>query len=410
MSISLGVLTMCLLGEVSKHGDSMAQRISKRVVDATDPGSKDIYVWDSELKGFGLKVMPSGRKTYLVQYRVGGRKGRTRRFTIGKHGNLTAEQARKAAKDALGQVSIGQDPALEKDKVRGGYLTSVLLDRFDAEHIEVKLKPKTQEDYRRNIRIHIKPRVGHMLVHQVERQDMMKLHHAMRETPFAANRNISVLSKFFNWCEKYGFREEGKNPCRFVDKYKEKKRERFLSSLEQERFFATLDKVIKEKIVSCYAVHAIKLLILTGARLSEIMTLKWDYVNWERGTFDLPDSKTGLRPIYLNDAAKDVLSSIVRKTDNPYVCCGAVPGQPIVNIQKSWRRIRSMANLDDVRLNDLRHTFASVAVSNGVSLHIVGGLLGHTQPRTTARYAHLAADPLIEAAELVGGKLGTLKP
>ena len=401
----MGVLTMCLLKEVSKHGDFMAQRISKRIVDATPPSEKDVYVWDSELKGFGLKVSPAGRKTYIVQYRIGGRKGRTRRFTIGKHGTLTAEQARKAAKEALGQVSLGKDPASERDKIRGGYLTSDLLDKFDAEHIEVKLKPKTQEDYRRNITIHIKPKIGHMLIHQVTREDMMKLHHAMRETPYAANRNISILSKFFNWCEKYGYRDEGKNPCRFVDKYKEKKRERFLSSEEQERFFIALEKAKRENIISHYAIYAIQLLVLTSARLGEIINLKWDYINWERGTIDLPDSKVGTRPIYLNQPARDILSEITKQTDNPYVCCGAVPGRPIVNIQKSWRRIRTLAAIEDVRLNDLRHTFASVAVSNGVSLHIVGGLLGHTQPRTTARYAHLAADPLIEAAELIGRKL-----
>ena len=144
---------------------------------------------------------------------------------------------------------------------------------------------------------------------------------------------------------------------------------------------------------------------MTSARLGEIINLKWNYINWERGTIDLPDSKVGTRPIYLNQPARDILSEITKQTDNPYVCCGAVPGRPIVNIQKSWRRIRTLAAIEDVRLNDLRHTFASVAVSNGVSLHIVGGLLGHTQPCTTARYAHLAADPLIEAAELIGRKL-----
>lgn len=384
----------------------MAQRLSKRVVDATNPDEKDVYVWDSSLKGFGLKVTPKGRKTYLIQYRIGGRKGRTRRFTIGVHGTLTAEQAREKAKKALGQVSSGIDPAIEKDKVRSGYTISDMLDKFDAEHIEVKLKPRTKEDYRRNIKTHIKPRIGHMLVHQVTRQDMMRLHHAMRDKKYAANRTIAVLSKFFNWCEKYGYREEGKNPCRFVDKYKEKQRQRFLSTEEQERLSETLDRAIKEKVVSDYAIYAVKLLSLTGARLGEVINLKWDYVNWERGTLELPDSKTGAKSIYLNGPAKDILSQIVRQADNPYVCCGVVPGKPIVNIQKSWRRLRAMAGLEDVRLHDLRHTFASVAVSNGVSLHIVGALLGHTQPRTTHRYAHLAANPLIEAADLVGEKMG----
>ena len=383
----------------------MSQRLSKRVVDATEAGPKDIYVWDSVLKGFGLKVMPSGRKTYLVQYRLGGRKGRTRRVTLGVHGSLTAEEARVLAKTALGQVSSGLDPNAEKDKVRGGYTMEFMLDKFDAAHIAIKLKPKSQEDYRRNIKVHIKPKIGHMLVHQVTRQDIMRLHHAMRERPYCANRTVATLSKFFNWCEKFGYREEGKNPCRFVDKYKEKKRQRFLTTHEQTRLSQALDKAMEDQIVSDYAIYAIRLLSLTGARLGEIINLKWEYINWEKGTLELPDSKTGAKTIYLNAPAKDILSRIVRQIKTPYVCCGSVEGRPIVNIQKSWRRIRAMANLEDVRMHDLRHTFASVAVSSGMSLPMIGALLGHSEPRTTARYAHLASDPLIEAAELIGHKI-----
>lgn len=377
-------------------------RLSKRVVDATDPGQKDVYVWDSALKGFGLKVTPAGRKVYIVQYRLGGRNGRTRRVTMGVHGALTTEEARMLAKKTLGQVSSGTDPAAEKDKVRGGRTMNMLMDKFNDEHVKIKLKPKSQEDYQRNIRVYIKPKLGHMLVHQVARQDIARLHHSLRETPYVANRTVSVLSKFFNWCEKFGYREDGKNPCRHVDKFKEKKRQRFLSSEEQERLSNTLDLAMREKLVSDYAIYAIHLLSLTGARLGEILSLKWDYINWERSTFELPDSKTGAKTIYLNKPAKNILSKIVRQADNPYVICGSKEGGHIVNLQKSWRRVRANADLEDVRLHDLRHTFASVAVSSGMSLPMIGALLGHSQPRTTARYAHLAADPLREAAEHIG--------
>jgi len=396
---------MCLLGDISKHGDPMSKRLSKRIVDGAHAGAKDIYVWDSALKGFGLKVTPSGRKTYLVQYRLGGRKGRTRRVTLGTHGTLTAETARALAKTALGQVSFGHDPNAEKDKVRGGYTMDYMLDKFDASHIALKLKPKSQEDYRRNIRLHIKPKLGHLLVHQVTRSDIMRLHQSMHERPYCANRTVATLSKFFNWCEKFEYREEGKNPCRFVDKNKEKKRQRFLSVQEQKRLFNALDKAMREKIVSNSAVYAIRFLSLTGARLGEIIKLKWEYINWERGTLELPDSKTGAKTIYLNEPAKNILSGIVRRIDNPYVCHGQIAGRPIVNIQKSWRRIRAMADLEDVRLHDLRHTFASVAVSSGMSLPMIGALLGHAEPRTTARYAHLASDPLKEAVEMIGRKI-----
>lgn len=380
----------------------MAVRLTKRIVDAAMPKEKDAYVWDSSLKGFGLKVTPSGRKVYIVQYRLGGRKGRTRRVTIGAHGTLTTEEARVAAKQALGQVSTGSDPAAEIDKVRADSSMSVLLDKFDEQHIRVRLKPKSQEDYKRNIRVYIKPNLGHMLVHQVTRQDIARLHHSLRDKPYAGNRVLSVLSKFFNWCEKFGYREEGKNPCRFIDKYKEKKRQRFLSRAEQERLNIALDQASANGLISEYAIYAIRLLSLTGARLSEVLKLKWEYVNWEMGTLELPDSKTGQKNIYLNEPAKDILHKIIQQVDNPYIICGSKHGEHIVNLQKSWRRIRAMADLNDVRLHDLRHTFASVAVSGGMSLPLIGALLGHSQPKTTARYAHLASEPLREAVEIIG--------
>ena len=380
----------------------MAVRLTKRIVDSAIPKDKDAYIWDNSLKGFGLKVTPSGRKVYIVQYRLGGRKGRTRRVTIGVHGTLTAEEARVAAKQALGQVSTGNDPAAEIDKVRADNNVSTLLERFEKQHISVRLKPKSQEDYKRNIRLYIKPNLGHMLVHQITRQDIARLHHSLLEKPYVGNRVLAVLSKFFNWCEKFGYREEGKNPCRFIDKYKEKKRQRFLSNTEQARLNLALDRALDESVISEYAIFAIRLLILTGARLGEILTLKWDYINWDIGTLDLPDSKTGQKSIYLNTPAKDILNKIVRQVDNPYVICGAKPGEHIVNLQKSWRRIRTTADLKDVRLHDLRHTFASVAVSGGMSLPLIGALLGHSQPSTTARYAHLAIGPLRDAVEKIG--------
>jgi len=383
----------------------MAVRLTKRIVDAANPKDKDAYLWDTSLKGFGLKVTPSGRKVYLVQYRLGGRKGRTRRITIGAHGTLTTEEARAAAKQSLGKVSIGSDPAAEIDKLRADSSMSSLLKKFDEQHIKVRLKSKSQEDYTRNIRLYIKPNLGHMLVHQVSRQDVARLHHSLRDKPYVGNRVLSVLSKFFNWCEKFGYREEGKNPCRFVDKYKEKKRQRFLSSTEQDRLNEALVKAKEDGVISEYAIFAIRLLSLTGARLSEILTLKWEYINWETGRLDLPDSKTGQKSVYLNEPAKEILRTIIRQVDNPYVICGAKQGGHIVNLQKSWRRIRASAELNDVRLHDLRHTFASIAVSGGMSLPLIGALLGHSQPRTTARYAHLASGPLKQAVERIGSEI-----
>lgn len=384
----------------------MAEKITKRIVDATVPAKKDVYVWDTNIKGFGLKVTPAGRKVYIYQYRIGGKRGRTRRMTLGVHGGgFTPVQARQVVIKVHGQVMSGIDPAAERDKAKDGKTMAELLAKFDRDHVSVNVKPKTADDYRRTIKLHILPKLQHMLVEQVTRQDIARLHHAMRDTPYAANRVVATLSKFFNWCEKFGYRAEYSNPCRHVDKFKEKKRQRYLSNDEQIRLGETLTQFEKEKLISPYAIAAIRLLSLTGARLGEILSLKWDYVNWDSRTLDLPDSKTGAKTIYLNDPAKDILTNIIRQADNPYVICGAVPGERIVNLQKSWRRVRARAGLDDVRLHDLRHTFASVAVSGGMSLPLVGALLGHSQPRTTARYAHLATDPLKEAVEKIGTEI-----
>lgn len=377
-------------------------RISKRVVESTLKSSKDAYVWDSELAGFGLKVTPKGRKVYLAQYRIAGR---TRRFTLGTHGKITAQEARLKAKAVLGQAASGLDPAAGRDAEKADHSFQTLYERFDETHMSVRLKENTAADYRRIFRCHVLPRFKYISVGKVTKQDLLRLHHDMRDKPFRANRTVSVLSKFFNWCEQYGYRPEYSNPTRFVQKYKEPARQRFLSTEEQKRLGNALTRAEIEDLASPYAVAALRLLSLTGARLSEILTLKWEYVNWERGTLELPDSKTGAKSIYLNEPAKDILSAIIRQTDNPYVICGRDVGGRIVNLQKPWRRIRKMADLDDVRIHDLRHTFASVAAMGGMSLPMIGALLGHSQPQTTARYAHLAANPLLEAAEEIGRKI-----
>jgi len=379
-------------------------RLTKRVVDSTKAGVKDTYIWDTDLKGFGLKITPKGRKVYITQYRIGKR---SRRVTLGIHGTLTTEEARQLAKRSLGKVSSGVDPAHERDVANADYSIEALFQAFEEGYLRIRVKPDTAKDYRRVFEHYIFPRFKHVTVRNITKQDMLRLHHDMRMTPYRANRTRAKMSKFFNWCEEHGYRDEFSNPTRHVKKYKEHARHRYLSSEEQERLGKALNEAEEQNIASSYAVNAIRLLSLTGARLREITHLKWEYVNFERGTLDLPDSKTGRKTIYLNAAAKDILAQIVRQADNPYVICGLVEGGPLINLQKSWARIRTMAGIEDVRMHDLRHTFASVAAMGGMSLPMIGALLGHSQPQTTARYAHLAADPLKEAAEQIGQKIST---
>ena len=376
--------------------------ITKRAVDAAKARKTDSYLWDRELSGFGLKVTPTGRKVYLVQYRVGGRKGRTRRVTIGQHGKLTPTAARTEAKRLLGEIAAGRDPAAERDKAKAGRSLALVLGQFVAEHVRPKLKTSTAREYERTAKLYIVPRLGRRPIGELKRHDIAKLHHELRSTPYQANRTLALLSKFFGWAEKNGLRPDGSNPCRHVEKYREGRRERFLSQAELARLGDTLRDAEQNKSCSLWVVAAVRLLTLTGARLNEILTLRWEHVSYEHERLMLPDSKTGRKAIHLNAPALALLQTIPRLEGNPYVICGEKVGRHLVNLEKPWRRIRGAAKLDEVRLHDLRHSFASVAASGGQSLVIIGKLLGHSQPSTTARYAHLADDPVKAASDLVG--------
>ena len=378
-------------------------RISKRAVDAAVATGADAYIWDDELSGFGLKVTPAGRKVYLIQYRVGGRTGRTRRVTIGRHGVLTPEQARTEAKRLLGTVAAGRDPAEEKRAVTDRPKLGPVLDQFLADHVDTKRKASTAREYRRITGLYIEKTLRRKKIAEIEQSDIEDLHISMKDKPYQANRTLAVLSKFFNWCEHQNFRPQHTNPCRHIERYPEEGRERYLKPAELARLGEAL--AAAEANESPFVIAAIRLLALTGARLSEILTLRWEDVQFDEACLPLPDSKSGKKEIHLNPPALEVLTPLPRIDGNPYVITGRRKGAHLVNIQKPWRRIRHAAGLDDVHIHDLRHSFASVAATSGQSLIVIGALLGHTQPQTTSRYAHLAADPLREANDAVGGKI-----
>jgi integrase len=218
---------------------------------------------------------------------------------------------------------------------------------------------------------------------------------------------LSVLSKMMGWAVKRGLLPSEPNPCRGIERYKENKRERFLSEAELYRLGEALREAEQEKTSSPYATAAIRLLLLTGARLSEILTLKWNYVDPDNRQLRLPRSKTGQKSIYLTAAVADILQALPRVQANPFVIVGEKPGAHLVNLQKPWDRIRACAGLEDVRLHDLRHSYASVGATSGLSLLFVGKLLGHTQASTTQRYAHLAEDPVRQAGEQISETIAT---
>lgn len=369
-------------------------KLTKRSVDALLPKAESYFLWDREVKGFGVRVMPSGTKTYQAQYRKGGR---TRRVALGRHGTLTADQARLLAKELLGDVAKGENPAEEISQHRKAPTIAALCERFFESHVKEHCKPSTQGEYRRAIDLFINPAIGNFKIVDVERKDIAELHQKYRDKPYQANRTLGVLSKMFNLSEIWGLRPDGSNPCRHVPKYREVKRERYLSANELQRLGQVLSDVEQDGSETPHVVAAFRLLILTGCRLGEIQTLKWEYIT-DNG-MELPDTKTGARRIPLPAAARAVLSALPRYSDNPFVIAGKLAGKNATDFQHPWRRIRARAGLANVRIHDLRHTYASNAVSSGMPIQMVGRLLGHSQIQTTMRYAHLADDPVRLAAE-----------
>lgn len=379
----------------------MQCKITKRTVDAATAGAGDRFLWDTDLKGFGLKVTPTGRKLYVLQYRSGGRGSPTKRLTLGVHGELTPERARAEATRQAGSIAAGVDPATLKAAERRAPTVEDLAERFMTEHVEPKTKPRTAAEYRRLIDKLILPVLGPKRARDVSRQDISRLHHWLRSTPYEANRVLAVLSKMLSVAEMWGERPDGTNPCRHVEKFKERKRESILSADD----FARLADALAASNRSPYAVAAIKLLVFTGARLSEVLGLRWEWIDFERGEARLPDSKTGAKTLHLPPPALAVLSGLPRAAGNPHVIAGNVAGARLVNLQKPWRAIRNAAGLDHLRLHDLRHGFASIAASSGMGLPIIGKMLGHTQAATTHRYAHLANDPVKAAAASVANQI-----
>ena len=371
--------------------------LSNRAVEKLPVGEREAFWWDRDEPGFGVRVYPNGTKVYLV--RGLGPGGQQKRLAIGRHGTLSADEARRRAAAMLERIRAGGVAA--PDAGGRGPTLAELAERYLREHVEVRCKPLTIRSYRHIIQKRILPPLGRLRVLELGREHVAALHYRLRRTPAAANDAVGALSRMFNRAEAWGLVPAGSNPCRFVKRYRTRRHERFLTEDEFRRLGATLDALQAAGKLPVHAAAALRLLMLTGCRCGEITGLRWEDVDLGRGEIRLRDSKTGPRTVSLPPGAERVLAGLPRVPGNPWVIAGREPGARLPHVHYYWRRVRERAGLADVRIHDLRHSFASRALALGESLPMIGRLLGHRKIQTTARYAHLARDSVRGAAARV---------
>jgi integrase len=380
-------------------------RLTKRIVEAAaaDP-EKHTYLWDQDIRGFGVRIQPTGRKTYFMQFRNQQRV--TRKIKIGVHGNITTEKARETAIQLSLKISAGQDPAAEKKKKTVAPTIKIhTLNDLTQEYLHkyaIHKKERSVAEDKKLLKI-ILPSMGHTAVSEIKRSNIETLHLSRRKTPYHANRMLALLSKMFSLAVVWGIRRD--NPVKGITRFQEKKRESWLTNEELKRLWQVLDQHSYNPISSI-----IKLLILTGARKSEVLNMTWEQIDldsniWTKPSHLTKQKKTERLPLSI-DTLK-LLKSVRTKLslDSKYVFPGREAGRPFKRIEHFWAKTTKEAGLEDVRIHDLRHTYASHLVSKGLSLSIVGKLLGHTQAATTQRYAHLQDEPLRAATEMFGSVL-----
>jgi integrase len=413
--------------------------LTKRVVDAARPAATDFQLWDTKVRGLGLRVYPSGAKSFLLQYRNAAR--RTRKTVLGRYGTLTVDQARDRAIKLLGTILDGSDPSQDKREHRQAFTVGELADLYLTEGAVEKPNKKRSswQTDRSNIERHIKPLLGAHIARGLTKTDVARFQSDVAAGKTAkdektrprgraivrggmgiASRALSVLSAMMTFGEGRGL--VATNPAKGVQPFRGRKTERFLSESEVGLLGEALVEMERDRSLPMVAIAAIKLLLLTGARRGEILGLRWEEVDFERGCLRLKDSKTGAKVIRLAASALSVLEVLPRT--GPWVLPAIKGSGHYVGLPKHWDAVKVRANaiavqrqgqagpsslsipkFDDVRLHDLRHSFASFAVQSGGSLFLVGKVLGHKQSRTTERYAHLTDEPLLATAELAAQRI-----
>ena len=377
--------------------------LNKRMVDGLSVDGKDAVFWDRDLPGFGVRVYPTDAKVFVVQTYAFGR---SKRVTLGRYGpKYFVDHAREDAKQVIARIKAGESlvpvAAAAEPTVRD------LADRYQREYVAMHCKPVTTTHYGVMLRKHIVPGLGGLRVREVERKHIVKFQYGLSDMPTVANRAVDILVKMFNLAEAWGLRPRGKNPCRFVRRYKvEKHHERFLTHEELFRLAQVLEVAPAERLASIHSAAAIRLLVLTGCRRNEILGLRWEELDFKAGEMRLVDSKTEARVVPMPPPAAEVLAALPRVPGNPWVFPGRKKGTHQRNLNDSWNRVRERAGLDGVRLHDLRHSYASRALALGEGLPMIGKLLGHRKVQTTARYAHLARESVQASTAKVAESIG----
>jgi len=379
-------------------------KITKRFVESIIPHpTKHLSFWNSEIKGFGVIVLPSGRATYCIQYRNEDRV--LKRFKLGVHTQMTTEEARVLAKKHVGRIVHGADPSSQKKKERALPTMEDLANDYIERH-GIHKRPGSLKEDLLFLKNYILPELKKQKVAHVTRRSIETLHLKLGKTPYHSNRLLALLSKMFSCAISWGWCSD--NPVKGIQKYHEEKRDRWLEDDELRRFWGALER---------YPTHLsalfFKLLLLTGARKGEVLSATWDQFELQKGVWIKPAHLTKQKRkeyLPLSEEALECLDFLKNLTGNSeHLFPGRFPGAPLKNVEFFWKHILREADIQNLRIHDLRHTYASHLVSEGLSLSIVGKLLGHTQAATTQRYAHLADHALRDATGIFGAKISTLK-
>ncbi len=382
------------------------QKLTEAIVAALPVDGRDRIVFDAGAAGFGVRVTPAGLKIFIAQARMGGR---VRRVSVGTSPEKAVKEARGEALDAVRAMRRGEDPRAdratrEKQAEAGQTTVAQFAERWLAEYVRPKLKPRTVDDYERLIKQRIGPTFGRLLVSAVRKEDVLAFHAEMSATPRRANYAVATFRALMTYAEDCGLRAPLSNPARRIKMYRERPRERFLSEVEIGQAAEAIAAAEGAKKIGPHGAAGLRLALFTGARSGELTAAQWAHVDWDRKLIRLPDSKTNEpRTIHLSDAAIEVLKTLPRV--GKFIVAGAGGDEAYKNLSRAWMVAREYAGLGDVRLHDLRHSYASLAAGRGVSLQMIGKLLGHRVPATTQRYAHLARDAVAAVNDELGAAM-----